>query len=146
MAFETGRSDRREYKLPLPKMIGPAVEFYGFCKQHELRFQRCVECGTWRHIPRDMCAHCGSFKTEWAKSSGRGTLFSWTTIAQPMLPQFAPLVPYAAVIVELEEGPRMVTWLVDVPPDKLELGIPLEVAFDDVTPEVTLPKFRRRSP
>ncbi len=60
-----------------------------------------------------------------------------------MMPQFADKVPYSAVIIELEEGVRMVTWLDGVKPDELELGMPVEVAFDDVTPEVSLPKFRR---
>jgi uncharacterized OB-fold protein len=132
------------YKLPLPKMRGPAAEFYKFCRAHELRFQRCIGCAAWRHIPRDMCAKCGSFNFEWARSSGRGTVFSWTTVAQPMLPQFAPLVPYAPMVIELEEGVRMVSWVTDIKPDELALGIPVEVVFYDVTPEVTLPKFRRR--
>jgi uncharacterized OB-fold protein len=132
-----------EYKLPLPRTRGPAAEFYKFCKAHELRFQRCTDCGTWRHIPRDMCAKCGSFNFEWARSSGRGTVFSWTTVTQPMLPQFAPLVPYAPAVIELDEGVRMVSWVTDVKPDDLALGMPVEVVFDDVTPEVTLPKFRR---
>jgi len=133
-----------EYKLPLPKMRGPAAEFYKFCQAHELRFQRCADCAAWRHIPRDMCAKCGSFNFEWVRSSGRGTVFSWTVAAQPFVPQFAPLVPYAPAVIELEEGVRMVSWITDIKPDELELGIPVEVAFDDVTPEVTLPKFRRR--
>ena len=62
---------------------------------------------------------------------------------QPMLPQFADLVPYSPVVVELEEGVRMLSWLTDVADADLRLDLPLEVVFDDVTPEVTLPKFRR---
>jgi uncharacterized OB-fold protein len=135
---------KKPYILPLPRARGRAAEFYQFCKNHELRFQRCDDCGAWRHIPRDMCAKCGSFKWNWTPSSGKGTLFSWTTATQPMMPQFAESVPYSPVVVELEEGVRMVTWLVDVKPDELQLGMPLQVAFDDVTPEVTLPKFKRR--
>jgi uncharacterized OB-fold protein len=132
-----------EYKRPIPKMRGFAADFYAYCKQHELRFQRCTDCATWRHVPRDMCAKCGSFAWEWAKSSGKGTLFSWTTAMQPMLPQFADLVPYSPVVVELEEGVRMLSWLTDVEDADLQLDLPLEVVFDDVTPDVTLPKFRR---
>jgi uncharacterized OB-fold protein len=130
------------YKLPLPRIGGMSADFYRFCHQHELRFQRCAECGTWRHIPRDMCAKCGSFKWEWERSSGRGKLFSWTTAMQPMMPQFVGQVPYSPVIVELQEGVRMVTWLIGVRPDELKLGMPVEVAFDDVTPDVSLPKFQ----
>jgi uncharacterized OB-fold protein len=122
-----------------------SADFYRFCSQHELRFQRCTECGAWRHIPRDLCAKCSSFEWEWARSSGRGKLFSWTTATQPMMPQFAEHVPYSPVIVELDEGVRMVTWITGLKPDELKLDMPVEVAFDDVTPEVTLPKFRRAS-
>jgi uncharacterized protein len=132
-----------EYKRPLPRRNGFAGEFYNYCRKHELRFQRCVDCGTWRHIPREMCAHCGSFRTEWARSSGRGKLFSWTTVRQPMLPQFTD-VPYSAVVIELEEGVRLLSWLDDVAPEELKLDLTVEVVFDDVTTEVTLPKFRRR--
>ena len=135
--------ETHEYKRPVPKMRGFAAEFYAYCKQHELRFQRCTSCRTWRHVPRDMCAKCGSFAWEWAKSSGKGTLFSWTTAMQPMLPQFADLVPYSPVVVELEEGVRMLSWLTDVDDTDLTLDLPVEVEFDDVTPEVTLPKFKR---
>ncbi|MBI3246196.1 MAG: OB-fold domain-containing protein [Deltaproteobacteria bacterium] len=131
------------YKKPLPKRRGVAGQFYDFCKKHELRFQRCTSCQTWRHVPRDMCAKCGSFDWEWAKSSGKGKVFSWTTAEQVMLPQFADDVPYNASVIELEEGVRMVSWVIDIPNDELRLDLPVEVFFDDVTPEVTLPKFRR---
>jgi len=133
----------KTYRLPLPRVGGYSAEFYKFCNEHELRFQRCTDCRTWRHIPRDMCAKCGSFAYEWARSSGKGTVFSWTTARQPMMPQFADKIPYSPVIVELEEGVRMVTWLTDVTPDELQLGMPVEVVFDEVTPEFALPKFRR---
>jgi len=131
------------YKRPLPRRRGMAGEFYEYCKKHELRFQRCTDCGTWRHVPRDMCAKCGSFNWAWAQSSGKGKLFSWTTVMQPMLPQFADRVPYSPVVIEMDEGVRILSELVDVSNEELRLGLPVEVAFDDVTPEVTLPKFRR---
>lgn len=131
------------YRLPLPRVGGHSAEFYKFCTQHELRFQRCEDCRTWRHIPRDMCAKCGSFAWEWARSSGKGTVFSWTTATQPMMPQFADKVPYSPVIVELEEGVRMVTWLTNVKPDELKLGMPVVLTFNNVTPEMSLPMFRR---
>jgi uncharacterized OB-fold protein len=134
------------YKRPLPRRRNSmAAEFYDFCKKHELRFQRCTDCGTWRHVPRDMCAKCGSFNWEWARSSGKGKVFSWTTAVQPMLPQFADLVPYSPVVIEMNEGVRLVSWLTDISPDDLRLDLPVEVVFDDVTPEVALPKFKRSS-
>lgn len=136
-------TDTPEYPRPLPRLRGFAADFYAYCRKHELRFQRCSACRRWRHVPRDMCAACGSFDWEWARSSGKGTLFSWTTTMQPMMPQFADLVPYSPVVVELEEGVRMLSWLVDTDADDFTLGLPVEVVFDDVTSDVTLPKFRR---
>jgi uncharacterized OB-fold protein len=139
MAEQTGQA----YNKPLPLMEGPAGEFYQYCKNQELRFQRCTRCGTWRHVPRDMCAQCGSWKWEWAKSSGRGKLFTWTVVALPMHPAFKDEVPYAVCLIEMEEGPRIVSRIVDVAPHDLRMDMPVEVFFDAVTPEVTLPKFRR---
>jgi uncharacterized OB-fold protein len=90
-----------------------------------------------------MCAACGSWRWEWARSSGRGTVFTWTVVARALHPAFAADVPLAPVVVEMEEGVRLLSVVVDCPPDALQIGMPVEVEFDDVTPEVTLPKFRQ---
>jgi len=131
-----------DYNKPLPLMDGFAEEFYAYCKRGELRFQRCTACGRWRHVPRHKCSACGAWEWEWAKSSGRGKVFSWTVARRPMHPAFTE-VPYAPAIIALEEGTRLVSWVVDCAPEDLEMGMPVEVFFDAVTPEVTLPKFRR---
>lgn len=130
------------YTKPLPVMTDLTKEYYDYCKQGELRFQRCTSCGAWRHIPWPMCRHCHSFDWEWAKSSGRGTVFTYTVAHQALHKTFADVVPYAGVIVALEEGPKIVSWVTDVPPMEIEIGMPVEVWFDPVTPEVTLPKFK----
>ena len=132
-----------EHSKPLPAMQGLSKEFYDWCRRHELRFQRCGDCGAWRHVPRRMCADCGSWSWEWSKSSGRGKLFTWTVAARALHPAFQADVPYATVLIEMEEGVRLLSGIVDCPPEELEIDMPLEVVFEDVTPEVTLPKFRR---
>src|SRR2546428_12080461 len=104
------------YKRPLPRRRGMAADFYQFCKQHELCFLRCTYCSTWRHVPRDMCAKCGSFKWEWARSSGKGELFSWPAARQPMLSQIADHLPYCPGAVEVDDGVRLLFWLIVVPP------------------------------
>jgi hypothetical protein len=134
----------QQYNLPLPQMQGLTQQFYDFCKQHELRFQRCKPCGAWRHVPREMCAECGSMEWEWAKSSGRGTVYTWTVVVRPMHPAFYTAVPYAPVVVEMDEGVRLLSSVIDCTPEELEIGMPVEVTFQDVTEEVSLPKFRRR--
>ena len=136
-------SETTAYAKPLPLMQGLAKEFFDWCKQGEVRFQRCTGCGTWRHVPREMCAACGSWEWEWAKSSGRGTVFTWTTVVRALHPAFAQSTPYAPTVVEMDEGVRLVGEMIDCTPDQLQIGMPVEVVFDAVTPEVTLPKFRK---
>ena len=118
-------------------------QYYEYLGQSELRFQRCSECGTWRHVPREMCAACGSWQWEWAVSSGRGTVFTWTVVARALHPAFQNATPYAPVVIEMEEGVRLLSQVVNCAPDQLAIGMPVEVVFEDVTAEVTLPKFRR---
>lgn len=132
-----------EYGKPLPLMEGFTREFYQHCQRSELRFQRCTSCGAWRHVPRHKCGACSSWEWEWARSSGRGQVFSWTVVSRPMHPDFVEEVPYAPAIIEMEEGVRLVSWVVDCPPDELSKGMPVQVFFDAVSDEVTLPKFRR---
>ena len=131
-----------EYVKPLPRGEGYHGEFYAFCKQHELRFQRCSNCHTWRHMPRESCPSCGSFEWSWEPSSGKGKVFSWTVVHRALQPTFAENVPYAVAIIELEEGVRMVSHVLDLAPQALRVDLPVEVVFDDVTSQVSLPKFR----
>lgn len=128
---------------PLPVLEGLTGEFYAWCKQEQLRFQRCTACSTWRHVPREICAECGSWDWEWAQSSGRGSVFTWTVVVRAMHPAFREDVPLAPTVIELEEGVRLLSQVVDCSPDDLEIGMPVEVVFEAVTEEVTLPKFRR---
>ena len=128
---------------PLPELSGFAGEFYGFCRAGELRFQRCTACRAWRHVPRELCAECGCFEFAWERSSGRGRVFSWTVVARALHPAFAGDVPYAPVIVEMEEGVRVLSQLVDVPPAELAIDLPVEVVFERASDAVTLPRFRR---
>ena len=132
-----------EYSKPLPLLQGFAKEFYDWCKRRELRFQRCNACGAWRHVPREMCAACSSWRWEWARSSGRGRVFTWTVTVRAMHPAFKADVPYVPVVIEMDEGVRLLSQVVDCPPDALQVGMPVEVVFDEVTPEITLPKFHR---
>lgn len=131
------------YDKPLPALEGLAGEFYRWCAQGELRFQRCTECERYRHVPRELCAHCGSSKWVWAPSSGRGRVFSWTEVVRPLHPAFGDEAPYAPVIVELEEGVRLLTRVIDCRPDELAIDLEVALALTPVTTEVSLPYFRR---
>jgi uncharacterized OB-fold protein len=80
---------------------------------------------------------------EWARSAGTGCVYTFSITHRPMHPAFLD-VPYATVVVELDEGPRLMTWLRDVPVDRIRVGLPVEVTFEDVSDDVTLPMFRPR--
>lgn len=137
--------DRSAVSRPAPMPEGLNAEFYQHCAQGELCFQRCTDCGTWRHLPRVMCAHCGSDQWSWQRASGRGRLFSWTVTHQAMHPSFAGDVPYIVAVIELDEGVRMVSGVRNLPPDRLQIDLPMEVTFEHVSEDIALPYFRLRA-
>jgi uncharacterized OB-fold protein len=89
-----------------------------------------------------LCAVCGSPRWSWQRSSGRGRLFTWTVVHQAMHPAFASDVPYAVVVVETEEGVRVVSNLRDAGSELLRLDALVEVVFERVDDDLTLPMFR----
>jgi hypothetical protein len=129
---------------PLPQISPDMAPFFEAAHRHELVVQRCTGCGALRFPARPICSRCLSREAEWVPASGRGTVFSFAIMHQAMHPGFAAEVPYAVVVIELDEGVRLLSNLVDCPTSDVRIGMPVEVVFDDVTPDVTLPKFRPR--
>lgn len=134
---------KTDISAPVPRMEGLAKQFYDWCSKGELRFQQCSACGALRYVPRDLCASCGSLESEWVRSKGSGRVFTYTIAVRAMHPAFASEVPYAVAIVELDEGLRMLSRVVDCPPDELRIGMLVYVDFQTVSETVTLPVFRR---
>jgi uncharacterized OB-fold protein len=130
------------YKKPLPRSDEESKGFWEACQRHELYVQRCRACATARYYPRALCPHCLSADTEWVQSSGRGTVYTFTVTHQNQAPGFRDQLPYVLAYVELEEGVRLLTNIVGCPPEAVKIGMPVEITFDDVTPEVSLPKFQ----
>jgi hypothetical protein len=124
----------------LPAPVGLNADFYAFCARGELRLQRCTACRTWRHPPRFRCAACGSDAFTWEPVSGRGHVFTWTVTHRPIDPAFTP--PYAVVIAELQEGPRLVGNLRGIEPAELALGLPIVVEIEPVSDSIGLLWFR----
>ncbi|HEY90354.1 MAG TPA: Zn-ribbon domain-containing OB-fold protein [Dehalococcoidia bacterium] len=131
-----------EYKKPVPGIDELSRPYWEAAKRHELVMQRCRECGCYRYPPGNICPGCASEDTEWVKVSGRGTIFTWNVFHKVYHPAFAQDVPYAIVAVELEEGPRVTSNLVDCRLEDIRIGMPVEVVFEDITEEISLPKFR----
>ena len=135
-------SDPPALPKPRPVLEGLTGEYYGFCARGELRFQRCDDCGRWRHPPRVLCARCGSPRWTWTRSTGRGRVFTWTVVHQAMHPAFASEVPYAVLVVEMDEGVRLAANLRGAAPDELCLDWPVEVEFEVRDGTLTVPTFR----
>jgi uncharacterized OB-fold protein len=129
------------YRRPLPEADDESREFYEGARRHELMLMRCRNCRAWRLPSRPRCPDCWSTETEWAAASGRGTLYSFGVMHQKF-PGFADETPYTYAIVELEEGPRIVSDVAGVAAGDLRVDMPLVAQFDDVAPDTTLVRFR----
>lgn len=130
-------SDGRVIPVPTPE----TQHYWDGAKAGELRLQRCTDCGHIYFPPRPFCPTCGSRSVEVFTASGRGRLFSYVINHLPS-PGFTP--PFAIAVVELEEGPRLMSNIVGCPqtPEALKVDMPLEVTFERLTDEITLPQFK----
>ena len=130
--------------LPLPLPAEEARPFFYALREGRLVVQRCPSCGVLAHPPRALCAACRNTVFEWLPVSGEGEVYSYVVTHQAVHPAFAGHTPLATVDVALAEGPRMVSNLVDVPPEQVAIDLAVEVVFEEVAPGVVLPLFRRR--
>jgi len=129
------------YQKPLPIRTADNARYWDSAREHALEMQRCGRCGKFRYPPAPYCPRCLSDQFEWQRISGRGTIYSFIIVHQRYDPSFADELPYNVAIVQLEEGPRLVTNVVGIPHQDLEVDMPVRVTYDDVTEEFTLPKF-----
>ena len=134
--------EKKKYAKPVPRIDEESKGFWEACQRHELYIQRCRDCHAVRYYPRALCPSCLSDNTEWVRCSGRGIVYTFTATYQNQAPGFRDEVPYVLAYVELEEGVRLLTNIVGCAPDAVRIGMPVEVVFEDVTPDVTLPKFK----
>ena len=127
---------------PVPAITPEMAPFWEAARRHELTAQRCLDCGTFRFPAREVCSGCLSRRAEWQRVSGRGRVFSVVVMHQASHPWFASRTPYAVVVVELDEGARMLSTVVGPEPHAIAIGMPVEVDFEDLTAEISLPVFR----
>jgi len=132
-----------EYSGPIPVPTPETRPFWDAARRHELSLQHCRTCGRYVYYPRAACPHCFGVDLAWERVSGRGTVHTFTVVQRGQK-GFPLPTPYVIAIVELAEGPRLMTNLVGVEPDpaKIKIGMPVEVVFEDVSAEVALPRFR----
>jgi uncharacterized OB-fold protein len=131
-------------KKPVPVASPESTRFWQEAKGHRLVIPRCNACGKFWFPPSRLCPLCLSGDVGWETVSGRGHIYSFVVFHRVYHPAFAGEVPYVVAIVELEEGPRMLTNIVGVPVDQVRCNMPVAVVFDDVSSEIAVPKFTPR--
>ena len=130
-----------DYLKPLPPITNLNRPYWDGLREGRLQMQQCQACRLVWYPPGPLCPHCWSTEIEWATLSGRGTVNSWVVFHQAYLKGFDDEVPFNVAEVTLEEGPRLMTNLVGIDADQIEVGMPVQIVFDAVTEEVTLAKF-----
>ncbi len=125
---------------PAPVVTDDSAIFWDGAGEHRLVGQRCGGCGILRHPPRPICPHCHSLQFEPAELSGRGTLYSYAVLHHPQHPAFD--YPVLAALVDLDEGIRLVSNLVDIDPADIRIGMRLEVDFAPTAEGRSVPVFR----
>lgn len=133
---------KRERPLPAPD--DATQPYWDAARRGVLEMQHCADCGHRRFPPRPMCPKCQSLESGFAPVSGRGRVYSFVVCHPPLLPAFADRAPLAVVLVELSDDPslRIVGNLEGCGAGAIEIGMPVEVCFERVTPDVTLPQWR----
>jgi uncharacterized OB-fold protein len=127
---------------PLPTPDPVTQPFWDSLKAHAIKLQHCAACDRFVYYPRAVCPGCLSTELVWTGVSGRGVIHAFTIPHRHPNPAFQ--VPYVVVLVELQEGVRMLSNLVDVQPvaEQVPIGAPVEIVYDDVNDAITLPRFR----
>ena len=135
--------------FPLPDVMWPPTrEFWAGAARGELVLPRCETCARYVWYPDGACRFCGGAALRWTAVSGRGRVFSWSIVHRAFIPQLAPLVPFVTALVAIDEDPavRLATFVVDCPPDRLRIDMPVRVVFralrfGGVAGEVMAPLF-----
>jgi uncharacterized protein len=115
--------------------------FWDGCLRDELLLQRCTVCQAFRHPPSPICHVCLSDQHEWVRASGRGTIYTFVVVHQPLAKGWETLVPYVVAVIDLDEGPKFLTNMVNVVPGDVAIGMPVEVVFEAVG-EMKMPMFQ----
>lgn len=128
------------FDLPTPE---PETQpFWDAARGGRVLIKRCADCGRHHFYPRPFCPFCWSARVDWVEAGGRASLYTWSVVHQNDLPPFRERVPYVAAVVDLEEGPRMMTTIVDADPADLRVGMALEAVPFPVDDEITALAFR----
>ncbi|HAM01026.1 MAG TPA: hypothetical protein DCQ30_02175 [Acidimicrobiaceae bacterium] len=128
------------YDLPIPDDY--TRTWWDAAAERRLLIVRCAACGRAHYYPRPFCPRCGADEVAWEEASGQATLYTWSVVHQNDLPPFRDKVPYVAAVVDLAEGPRMMTNVVGAEPESLRVAMALRVDFEELDDDFHIPVFR----
>ncbi|MFT5133010.1 MAG: putative OB-fold protein [Gammaproteobacteria bacterium] len=128
----------KRFPLPSPE----TKHYWQGCHEHELRIQRCKDCGNHQFYPRIICTSCMSSHVEWIESSGKGEVLSYTIITRAVSEAYVQDVPYIVALIKLQEGPCMMSNVVKCEVEEVKIGMPVSVVFEDWSEEISIPKFQ----
>jgi uncharacterized OB-fold protein len=141
MSESTEETKKEPKKKPVPRPAPESVKYWQAAKEHRLEIPRCNACDKFWFPPSQSCPHCLSTDFAFVPVSGRGKVFTFVTFHRVYHPAFAKEVPYVVALVELDEGPRLLTNIVGVKPESVTCEMRVKVVFDDVAEDVSVPKF-----
>ncbi len=141
-AAEAGAGEEKKGKPPRPRpgITRDTAHFWKGLEEKKLLLQKCTPCGQLRHPPEPMCPHCQSLDWECVESKGRGSIYSFVTMHHPQIPAFDSPNPIA--LIELDEGVRLVSNVIGIPKDEIEIGMVVQAEFVATDPELVLHQFR----
>jgi hypothetical protein len=130
--------------MPLPHLDEDTREFWEACRDHRLTVQQCLRCDAFRFAPAPICHNCQSFDTRLVESAGIGELYTWTVVHRAIHPAMVDAVPYNTAVVKLQDcgGAMITTNIVGIDSDQLVAGMTVKLEWDDITSEISLPRFR----
>jgi uncharacterized OB-fold protein len=131
-------------EMPVPAVNAESNGWWEAAAHHRLVVQRCADCGQTRHPPGPVCPRCRSVASDWFDLPGTGSVFTYTVVRQAFIACLADRIPYVVVALDLDgaDGARIVSNLIDIDPSDVSIGMRVEVAWEDMGPDLALPRFR----
>jgi uncharacterized OB-fold protein len=126
---------------PLPRINRDSATYWESARAHELKLQRCNDCGKLRFYPSLSCHYCGSLDAEWTTVNGEGEVYTYSVVYRAPGAPFADLLPLVVAMVTLDEGPTMMSNVVGVDPSEVKIGMRVRLTYEDVNDACTLPVF-----
>lgn len=131
-----------DFVNPLPELTSVSKPFYAAARERKLLIQHCTRCKQNICYPKVICPNCLSSDLGWFESCGRGKVYSYTVVHSAAPEAFIQAIPYVIGVIDLEEGVRMLSWIVECAPDRLVCDMDVEVTFRDLDENVALPVFK----